>query len=65
MLIFKRIVQIATFGFPVWALTASVLSLFQPRLFTWFGGNLITYGLGLIMLCMGLTLEVDDFEANG
>src|SRR5919109_1070669 len=59
---FQKVVQFATFGFPVWALIASVLSLFLPGFFTWFSGNLIAYGLGLIMLCMGVTLQLDDFR---
>ena len=34
----------------------------MPKLFSWFDGNLITYGLGIIMLGMGLTLKVNDFK---
>jgi BASS family bile acid:Na+ symporter len=59
---FQRAVQFATFAFPLWALLASVLSLFRPHFFTWFSGNFITAGLGSIMLCMGLTLHLDDFR---
>jgi bile acid:Na+ symporter, BASS family len=47
-------------GFPVWALVASLLALWYPPLFTWFSGPLITLGLALIMLGMGLTLERAD-----
>ena len=49
-----------TNGFPLWVLIASALALWQPFLFTWFSGPLITLGLGIIMLGMGLTLELDD-----
>jgi BASS family bile acid:Na+ symporter len=59
---FTTIVKYATFAFPLWALAASVLALYEPALFTWFGGLLITLSLGAIMLSMGLTLQVDDFK---
>jgi BASS family bile acid:Na+ symporter len=59
---FQDLVKYATLGFPVWALAAGLLALFRPEIFTWFSGGRITVGLGAIMLCMGLTLEVDDFR---
>lgn len=46
--------------FPLWVLLASALALWRPALFTWFSGGLITLGLAIIMLGMGLTLSVDD-----
>lgn len=49
-------------GFPIWVLLASLLALWQPGLFTWFSGPLITVGLAVIMLGMGLTLDADDFR---
>lgn len=49
-------------GFPVWALVASGLALYEPRIFTWFSGSLITIGLGTIMLGMALTLDFGDFR---
>lgn len=48
-------------AFPVWALLASLLALWRPGLFTWFSGPLLTTGLAVIMLGMGLTLEASDF----
>lgn len=51
-----------TNAFPFIVLIASVISFFYPGLFTWFSGNLITYGLGIIMLGMGLTLTLEDFR---
>jgi len=51
-----------TAGFPVWVLAASITALIHPPVFTWFSGPLITAGLGIIMLGMGLTLTVDDFR---
>lgn len=50
-----------TNAFPVWVLAGAVLALFQPSLFTWFSGPLITLGLAIAMLCMGLTLDASDF----
>ena len=49
-----------TNGFPAWVLAASVLALWHPAWFTWFSGPLITVGLAVIMLGMGLTLGMDD-----
>ncbi|MBP7584595.1 MAG: bile acid:sodium symporter family protein [Spirochaetes bacterium] len=51
-----------TAGFPAWVLAASIVSLMYPPSFTWFSGPLITVGLGIIMLGMGVTLTVDDFK---
>ncbi|MEC7619224.1 MAG: bile acid:sodium symporter family protein [Bacteroidota bacterium] len=48
-------------AFPWIVLSASCLSLLYPPIFTWFSGNLITLGLGGIMLGMGLTLRLEDF----
>ena len=62
MATFHRVVQLATFAFPVWVLVASSLALYDPGVFTWFSGDLITWGLSAIMLSMGLTLEVHDFR---
>jgi BASS family bile acid:Na+ symporter len=49
-----------TNAFPFWVLAASALALWHPPLFTWFSGPLITIGLAVIMLGMGLTLGLDD-----
>jgi BASS family bile acid:Na+ symporter len=53
-------IALLTNGFPVWVLAASLLALWRPALFTWFSGPLITVGLAIIMLGMGLTLSLDD-----
>ena len=47
--------------FPLWTLLGSLLALVHPPLFSWFRGPLITIGLGLIMLGMGLGLTPRDF----
>ena len=54
-----------TNAFPWWVLLASALALVRPELFTWFTGPLIPIGLGVIMLGMGVTLELDDFRRVG
>ena len=48
--------------FPFWVIICSIFSLYNPDLFIWFSGDLITYGLAGIMLGMGLTLKVGDFK---
>ena len=50
-----------TLLFPLWTLLGAGLALIHPPLFTWFRGPLITLGLGVIMLGMGLGLRPEDF----
>jgi len=57
----KNLEQITKY-FPFWVIVCSVLSLYNPNLFIWFSGDLITYGLAGIMLGMGLTLKIGDFN---
>ncbi len=48
--------------FPLWVTLGGVVALLHPPAFTWFlDYGLITPGLQIIMLGMGLTLELDDF----
>ena len=56
-----HLVTRATQAFPLWVLLFSLGALWHPPLFTWFSGPWITYGLGFIMLSMGLTLKPADF----
>jgi len=49
-------------AFPLWILIGSLLALVKPSVFTWFRGPLITLGLGMIMLGMGVTLTLEDFK---
>ena len=55
-----RILPVLTSAFPLWVLVASALM--RPTLFTSFSGPLITVGLGVIMLSMGMTLGFADFR---
>lgn len=49
-----------TNAFPLWVLVVSAYAIWRPGLFAWFSGPLITVGLAVIMLGMGLTLGFDD-----
>jgi len=57
-----RILSLLTNLFPLWVVVASLLALAHPPLFTWFGKQSIIFGLAMIMLGMGITLDVDDFK---
>jgi bile acid:Na+ symporter, BASS family len=49
-------------AFPLWVIIGVLLTFIEPKIFTWFTGNFITYGLGIIMLGMGLTISLEDFK---
>jgi len=57
-----NIFSLITRSFPLLVLFCSSIALFKPSTFTWFSGDLITYGIGLIMLGMGLSLKPIDFK---
>ncbi|MDF1741914.1 MAG: bile acid:sodium symporter, partial [Verrucomicrobiales bacterium] len=57
-----RLLSLLTNAFPLWIAICSGLALFYPAAFTWFQGPWIVYGLGVIMLGMGLTLKFSDFR---
>ena len=59
----RRFLLASADWFPAWVLAATLLALWQPSLFTWFSGPWIVWGLALVMLGMGLTLNVADFAA--
>jgi BASS family bile acid:Na+ symporter len=63
MLSWRSILAVATNLFPLWVVSAGVLALFYPPLFTWFTGPWIVWGLAVIMLGMGITLSVNDCRA--
>lgn len=48
--------------FPLWVSLCAIIALIEPQIFTWFSGPWITYGLGGIMLGMGLNLQWGDFK---
>jgi len=46
----------------VWIILSYVLGYFWPQLFLWFSqGKWMTFALALVMLCMGLSLKLQDF----
>lgn len=47
--------------FPLWAIVTCSIALIFPSSFHWFGLEYIPYSLGLIMLFMGLTIQIQDF----
>ncbi|MDP4792196.1 MAG: bile acid:sodium symporter family protein, partial [Verrucomicrobiales bacterium] len=57
-----RLISVLTSAFPLWIVLCSGLALFVPEWFTWFKGTYTVWGLGVIMLGMGLTLSFDDFK---
>ena len=58
----SRVLPLLTNLFPVWILLGGVVALIHPPAFTWFRGNAIVWGLGVIMLGMGMTLSLQDFQ---
>ncbi len=58
----QRVLDWLTNLFPLWALLGGALALVEPRWFNWFSGEFIVWGLAIIMLGMGITLNVDDFK---
>lgn len=50
--------------YAVWILLSFVLGYYRPEVFLWFTkSHYMTWALALVMLCMGLTLKVQDFTA--
>ncbi len=58
----SRLISWLTSAFPLWILLCSGLALVEPGWFTWFKGQYTVWGLGVIMLGMGLTLTFEDFK---
>jgi len=59
------LLPLLTSAFPIWVLICCAIALVHPSLFTWFSGSLITIGLSVIMLSMGMTLGFEDFRRIG
>ena len=57
-----KIIEPFTRSFPFLVTACALIALSHPPSFTWFSGLWITYGLGGIMLGMGLTLQWRDFN---
>lgn len=59
----RRLLLAAADWFPAWVLAASLGAFLLPDAFTWFSGPWIVWGLAVVMLGMGLTLDTRDFRA--
>eukprot|EP00638_Chattonella_subsalsa_P008098 CAMPEP_0117762862 /NCGR_PEP_ID=MMETSP0947-20121206/18243_1 /TAXON_ID=44440 /ORGANISM="Chattonella subsalsa, Strain CCMP2191" /LENGTH=347 /DNA_ID=CAMNT_0005584355 /DNA_START=173 /DNA_END=1216 /DNA_ORIENTATION=- len=59
---FKKISSTFVNLFPLWTTLSAILALVKPSLFTWFTTGYFTAALGLLMLCMGITLSPKDFQ---
>ena len=57
-----KILSTFTNLFPLWVVLCCAGALIEPAAFTWFDKTFIVWGLGVIMLGMGITLSVDDFR---
>jgi bile acid:Na+ symporter, BASS family len=57
-----RVLNLLTNLFPVWVVLGGALALVHPPWFTWFHGSAIVWGLAVIMLGMGITLDFADFR---
>jgi BASS family bile acid:Na+ symporter len=58
----QRLLAILTNAFPVWVALGGALALLWPSWFTWFSGPWLVWGLAIVMLGMGITLELRDFR---
>lgn len=58
---FNRIAKQIVNAFPFVLLGIAGIGFLEPEKLSWFKGPWITYSLGIIMLGMGLSLEVEDF----
>jgi len=58
-----RVLAVTTNLFPVWVLVGGAAALLKPDWFGWVDQNVITWGLAVIMLGMGITLSVAEFKA--
>lgn len=60
--------NIAANLFPLWIVIGAILALIHPPLFRWYlttqvaGASLVVWGLAIIMLAMGMTLEWRDIQ---
>ncbi|BDA41888.1 probable sodium/metabolite cotransporter BASS1, chloroplas [Coccomyxa sp. Obi] len=59
---FEQFTEALTTLFPVWVCLGAALGISRPSSLLWFKSDLFTYGLGFLMLSMGLTLTLDDFK---
>ena len=47
--------------FPVWTVLTAATALYQPSTFAWISPSTFSPMIGLLMLCMGISLTIQDF----
>ena len=57
-----RIAEVGTLLFPIWALISATTAFVYPSTLNWMTSQQFENGVGLLMLCMGLSLTIDDFK---
>ncbi|MBX7058160.1 MAG: bile acid:sodium symporter family protein [Leptospirales bacterium] len=57
-----QLLQRFTYWFPLWTILAAIIGLIHPPALSWVKGPMISIGLAVIMLGMGLTLSLADFR---
>ena len=57
-----RLLNLLANLFPLWIVVCSAVALVYPPAFTWFSKPMIIWGLGVVMLGMGITLSLGDFR---
>jgi hypothetical protein len=58
----EQIADVATMLFPVWALISGCTAFFRPASLNWMTTQQFEWGVGLLMLAMGLSLTKEDFR---
>jgi len=60
----KKFIEYFINLYALWIILAFVVGFYYPQTFLWFTkGSYMTYALALVMLCMGLTLQFEDFTS--
>lgn len=57
----EKVADVATMLFPVWALISGCTAFFHPASLNWMTTQQFEWGVGLLMLAMGLSLTKEDF----
>ena len=58
----QRLILLLTNLFPLWVAAGGALGYLRPAALAWMTSERITASLAITMLCMGMTLELDDFK---
>lgn len=59
---YLKVTDTLTVLFPVWTVLFACISLKAPETFAWFTTKYFTASLGVLMLSMGITLTIEDFQ---